>query len=414
MNKRRRGFGGRTLGGVSAPTTPVVPTDPVDVDDDAVVVDTDPVDLDEFAVESGAADAEDDGVATDQVVVDVGLADAAADADDGPDGDAVADPDLGDANDVELADAAADADDGPDDDAVAEPDLGDANDVVDDEALEAEPSLGDEDRHDHTAGTGDDEADPSPDGIDPPEAGVPGLALDTRPRITVDADGGLVLADDDGNVLQYAPADLAAGVRYLLARLRQEGDIDLPKSIGFTSTLSGEGVSVLARTFATVLAHDTGNNVCFVDLNWWTFDERSYRPDDSVYGLYEVLWMDKPLDSVLLDFPSDRFAYLPACSAPSAVRPTLAHHPQLAAVMTELADRFDHLVLDLPAVLTTSDAISLSQFADQVVLVVQQGVAARSQVQSALDDLGGTRPVAAVLNQTRSPVPPIVRRLIGS
>lgn len=271
---------------------------------------------------------------------------------------------------------------------------------------------------DHHDGVG---TEPEDDGLDAErsEAGRsagrdPGTSLETRSRFSVYADGGLGVADDDGNLLHYAPAKLTTSVRYLVARLQNERDSELPKAIGFTSTLSGEGVSVLAKTFATVLANDTGHNVCLVDLNWWTFDERTYRPDDAVYGVYETLWMDKPLDSVLLDFPTDRFAYLPAGSAPSSVLPTLAQHPRLPEVIAELAGRFDHLVLDLPAVMATSDAISLSQFSDQVVLVVQQGVAARSEVQSALDDLGDTRPVAAVLNKTRSSIPKFVRRVIGS
>lgn len=242
---------------------------------------------------------------------------------------------------------------------------------------------------------------------------APSTVLERLSRISVHPDGGLEVADDDGHVLHYAPPAMTTGVRYLLARMRRESDADVPSAIGFTSTLSGEGVTVMARTFAAVLANDTGRSVCLVDLNWWTFEERTYRPDEELYGVYETLWMDKTLDAVLLDFPSDRFAYLPAGTAPASIRPTLAQHPHLPEVIEELAGRFDHLVFDLPAVTATSDAIGLSEFSDQIVLVVQQGVATRSQVQSALDDLGDARPVAAVLNRTRSSIPKFIRRLIG-
>ncbi len=225
--------------------------------------------------------------------------------------------------------------------------------------------------------------------------------------------GGLVLADTDGAVIQYAPAKLTASLRYLVARLQRQTEAELPRTIAFTSTLSGEGVSVMARSFGAVLGLDTGRRVCLVDLNWWTFNRRTYRRSEEVHGLYEVLWMDKPLDAVLVPTQSSQLTYLPAGAAPRSVRPTLAQHPRLGDVLEELAGRFDHLVFDLPAVMSTSDAIALRQFSDQVVLVVRQGVASRGQIRSALDDLGDPAPVAAILNQTRTAIPKWVRKLFG-
>lgn len=227
------------------------------------------------------------------------------------------------------------------------------------------------------------------------------------------SNGGLALADRDGALIQYAPPEMTAGLRYLVARLQRETGAEIPKRVAFTSTLSGEGVSVLARSFAAVLGHDTGRRVCLVDLNWWTFDRRTYRRSEDVHGLYEVLWMDKPLDAVLIETQSPQVTYLPAGSAPRAARPTLAQHPRLGDALEELAGRFDHLVLDVPAVSATSDAIALTQFSDQVVFVVRQGVASRSQMRTALDDLGDTRPVAAVLNHTSTSIPGPLRKLFG-
>jgi Mrp family chromosome partitioning ATPase len=227
------------------------------------------------------------------------------------------------------------------------------------------------------------------------------------------SNGGLALADRDGALIQYAPPEMTAGLRYLVARLQRETGAEIPKRVAFTSTLSGEGVSVLARSFAAVLGHDTGRRVCLVDLNWWTFDRRTYRRSEDVHGLYEVLWMDKPLDAVLVETQSPQVSYLPAGSAPRAARPTLAQHPRLGDALEELAGRFDHLVLDVPAVTATSDAIALTQFSDQVVLVVRQGVASRSQMRTALDDLGDSRPVAAVLNRTSTSIPGPLRKLFG-
>jgi Mrp family chromosome partitioning ATPase len=227
-------------------------------------------------------------------------------------------------------------------------------------------------------------------------------------------DGGLALVDTDGMLIQLAPAKVSGSLRYFLARLQREAaDGRLPSRLAFTSALSGEGVSVMARSTAAILAHDSGRRVCLVDLNWWSFDRRTYRPSEEVHGLYEVLWMDKPIDAVMVATQSPGLMYLPAGKAPRSVRPMLARHPDLPDLLDRLATRFDHLVLDVPALLATSDALALSSLSDAVALVVQQGVATTSQLESAIADLGDDRPVGVVLNKTESSIPRPIRRLLG-
>ena len=64
---------------------------------------------------------------------------------------------------------------------------------------------------------------------------------------------------------------------------------------------------------------------------------------------------------------------LPAGGATRVERPLFAHRPELEKALAELADSFDHLVLDLPAVLSTSEALALAEYAASLVLVVDGG-----------------------------------------
>ena len=83
-------------------------------------------------------------------------------------------------------------------------------------------------------------------------------------------------------------------------------------------------------------------------------------------------------------------------------------------MLDELEARFDHVLLDLPPVLASSDAMNLSQLADAYVLVVRQGATAESQVEAALEELQGGESLGVILNRFDSHIPTRLRRLVGT
>ena len=91
----------------------------------------------------------------------------------------------------------------------------------------------------------------------------------------------------------------------------------------------------------------------------------------------------------------------------------LAKSDRLAEVMDELSGHFDHLVLDLPAVLATSDALGLALLCDAYALVVLQGVTTQDQVLDAFDELRGVVNLGIILNRDSSHIPKFLRRLVG-
>jgi Mrp family chromosome partitioning ATPase len=103
-----------------------------------------------------------------------------------------------------------------------------------------------------------------------------------------------------------------------------------------------------------------------------------------------------------------------AGEVPVARRPALAQGRPLATVLDQLDERFDHVLLDLPPVLLSSDAMNLSQLADAYVLVVRQGATSESQVEAALDELQGGETLGVILNRFDSEIPKRLRRLVGT
>ncbi len=66
------------------------------------------------------------------------------------------------------------------------------------------------------------------------------------------------------------------------------------------------------------------------------------------------------LDDVLVTTAEPNLVIMPAGIVPSPSDPYSPRVTGLAEVIDELAEHYDHLVLDLPAVLATSDALALA------------------------------------------------------
>lgn len=231
--------------------------------------------------------------------------------------------------------------------------------------------------------------------------------------------GGLSVTGLDGEVMHRVQPEVAERLRYLLERLRGAGGI--PRRLSLVSALSGEGVTHIARSLGAVLAHDTGHRVCVVDLNWWT--PAATPGDAQSLGIADVVfWPNSvgppreavgPRSSALVPTDDPNLWFLPAGDLDETHRPAVAHDDRLKMVMAEIAERFDYLVLDLPAVLVTSDSMTLTRLSDQFMLVVRQGATTQAQVQAALDDLVAVPCAGIVLNFTETKIPRIVRRYLG-
>jgi Mrp family chromosome partitioning ATPase len=224
-----------------------------------------------------------------------------------------------------------------------------------------------------------------------------------------------------------------------IQRLHGEGTV--PVRLGITSPLSGEGVTYIARTVATVLAHDFRRHVCLVELNWpddqigrrrrTRFRRRKVANADPESGIADVLRRelsrreglpeDDPrrtsrresaLREVVLYTADPCLRFVPAGSATAAEVQVFARSPELRRVVAALTRSHDHVIFDLPPVLASSAASTLARQADAVVLVARQGVTTEAQLQNAAGRLGRVPVAGVVLNRMSSKIPtPLLRRL---
>lgn len=205
----------------------------------------------------------------------------------------------------------------------------------------------------------------------------------------------------NGVPLHTTPPSVVAELRYAVARIQADDAGGVPCVVGVLSAISGEGVTFVTRSLATVLARDLDRSVCIAEANWWS----GPPAPQSDLGLADVVIGAAQLDDALQETRDRRLWHLPAGSIDPLRRASLARAQEMAKALTDLAARFDHVLLDLPAVLTTSDALALAVHCHGSLLVVQQGATRVTDVKHVLRELSGTPLLGVIMNRATTPIP---------
>lgn len=222
-------------------------------------------------------------------------------------------------------------------------------------------------------------------------------------------DGRLSLLDDAGQPVHVAGAPVVESLRYMLARLRLGDHDELPERLGITSAISGEGVTFVTRSLALVLTTDVAKRVCIVDLNWWS---PSDWPGPNVPGVAEILRDDLPLEQALHLTGNPGLQVLPAGATTVIERPALARSAELSKLLDELNEEFEHVLLDLPAIHATSEALTLAENCPSLALVVGQNLTPESEIKTALEHLQGVPLLGVILNRSYTKIPRAIRNRI--
>jgi succinoglycan biosynthesis transport protein ExoP len=195
--------------------------------------------------------------------------------------------------------------------------------------------------------------------------------------------------------------------RVLLSMQAQQHQV-----LGITSAIEGEGKTRIASELAASLAEDGAllgfgrdtDTTLFVECNAGATPEDPRLALHPGPGLIQVLRGESALDAAIQTVSIERLAILPL-GEPAHNFPLAIRMASLPDVMSELRSRFGLIVLDLPAVLNSTDTEVLARLADQLVLVVRAGVTPAKLVRQALDQLGEESLLGIVLNDSRSELP---------
>lgn len=214
----------------------------------------------------------------------------------------------------------------------------------------------------------------------------------------------LVIGTEGGVALARIPPGIRQQIQYLWTRLLVH-DGEVPHSVGVTSQLSGEGVSFTSRALAAVVGRT--RRTCLVEANWWGTGVPLPDPNP---GLAGVLQGSSQIDDVLVQTNHPGLAILPSGELPASGRAVVSNTEAMSALLEELRHRFEHVVIDLPAITTSATALSFAATAESSLLVVRQRVTRIDQVESATSDLRHTRLLGVVLNDNRVSMPRFLQR----
>lgn len=219
----------------------------------------------------------------------------------------------------------------------------------------------------------------------------------------------LVVPNRDGTAALTLPGEVVDSIRYIYTRVGQKDRI--PPCLSVIAALRGEGVTTISQALAATMAHDLRARVCLIDLNWW-WPSNSPLTDPENPGLAAVFAGDAHLADVIVRTGWRNLYCLPAGTMPRDDRPVVAHSRYLKGMLDELNQQFDYLILDIPAILATSDAVSLASLGSACCLVIRQGVTRVEDVRLALDEASQLTMLGVVLNQFTLKTPKQILRFM--
>jgi protein-tyrosine kinase len=187
------------------------------------------------------------------------------------------------------------------------------------------------------------------------------------------------------------------------------------QTVGFTSCLSGEGVSTFAVQTALAAAAIGGHRVLVVDGNLYrpTVHKTFELPDR--IGLSEILTDQCTVAEVI---KSTRFRDLYAITAGKLDQETatlFGATQRLQYLVEELTERFDLVIVDVSEIGKSSVPFPLLSLLDSVVMVVEYGRVELGMAQQAKQrlDRAGIKLLGSVLNKHRSYIPRFLSGMVS-
>jgi len=206
------------------------------------------------------------------------------------------------------------------------------------------------------------------------------------------------------SIVNAPGSEMAESFRVLRTSILLSGSPQPPQVLLVTSAHPSEGKTFASVNLALALAQ-RGGRVLLVDgdLRKPTVLKALGlgNGESEGKGLSSYLTGGQGIDSALVSFTAlPNLSVLPSGPIPSNPA-ELVSSPAMGTLVSELRQRFEHIVLDSPPLLLVTDGILLSTLADGVVLVVESGSTSRGALHRVRQilDRSGAKTLGAVLNK---------------
>lgn len=185
--------------------------------------------------------------------------------------------------------------------------------------------------------------------------------------------------------------------RRLGAMLHLMQENDNVKTVLISSAVPAEGKTLTACNLALCLSGSYQRRVLLVDADLRRPAIHELFQVPGAVGLSDWLRSDSTAGPTV-ERVSKRLSVLPA-GRPDPDPMGILTSPRMQELVTDAENSVDWVIFDSPPVGLLSDGHLLSRMADAVILVVQAGRTAHSDIQHAVDSLGRERIAGVVLNR---------------
>lgn len=175
-------------------------------------------------------------------------------------------------------------------------------------------------------------------------------------------------------------------------------------SLAVTSPRYGEGKTTTAINLATSLAMELSHTVLLADADLRNPSLHEHLGLPNGKGLTDYLLDDAPIPEILLQ-PKE----LPHVVVLPAGRPVdnsaeLLNSPKMVELISEMRTRYPErlVVVDVPPVLSSADALTFAPYVDATLLVVEDGGTSQEDLKRAVELLDCTNVIGTVLNKVRN------------
>jgi len=187
---------------------------------------------------------------------------------------------------------------------------------------------------------------------------------------------------------------------------------DQPKLLGVVASRHGEGTTTTAAVFASILVRRRGGRVAVVEANLRTPSFETAFGIRRGPGLCELVAGTATLTDVAQPTPVPNLFAVAGGHSPGAA--TLFDSPALAAVLAQLREHFDFIIVDLPPVNVYGDALIIGPQLDAAIIVIEADATRVPDVERARRTLerSGVRFVGSVLNRRRNYIPAFLEEML--
>lgn len=184
-----------------------------------------------------------------------------------------------------------------------------------------------------------------------------------------------------------------------------------PRIVAFFAVDRRAGCSWVCAKAAELLATHTQNRVCVVDANFIDPFLHKYFHTEAAPGLTDALRQAEPIQRFVVRTGTNR-VWIMAAGSRQVSAAGIMNPSRMRTRMAELREEFDFVLIDVPAMSVSSDAVLLGRMSEGAVMVIASNCTRRDAARAAKKVLEDAEvPIlGAVLNKRTYPIPAAVYR----